>query len=136
MNEVTSSWEKSDWIVAISSAVLVISAFLTWVHPSIAALGFKISGKAISGIGTQAGYITLAIGVIILGTLLMKKTYPKTIITLGAISGLLGLGYLWYIPHTSAEILELQSTVGIGVYLTIITGIGLIVGGFLAKRRK
>jgi len=135
MKEVVSSWKKSDWIVAISAAVLAISAFLTWVNSSITIQSFELGAKAISGIGTQAGYITLAIGVIIIGMFLIKKMYPKTIITLGVISGLIGLAYLWYVNSTTQEILELQGTVGIGVYLTIIAGIGLIVGGWMVKKQ-
>jgi hypothetical protein len=131
-----SSWKNL--LVLVSSVVLIIAAFFTWVIGSfsseLAALVPNLENEIITGIGLKFGYISAACGLAAFVLLFLRKSKIITII-LGAVA-FLTAGLIWLytakvVPSMTADIVSKN---GAGVYLTMIAAAGLIVGGFLMKK--
>ncbi len=130
------NWVKEQWIISISAALLIIGAVLSWVSSYLSFGGLVSMTRTISGLTTQIGYFTGGVGIVIFVMFFLKKTPKLTSIILGALTGIISLLYLYYIKFVPKGILELKGSPGIGLYLTIIASIGLVMGGFLAKKKN
>ncbi len=141
LKEAYSSWENL--LIIVASVVLIIAAFLTWVSGSFSAeLIAPYVGMApnlanlgsLSGVGIKFGYVSAACGLAALLLFFFKKSKVFTII-LGVIAFLIG-GLMWL--YTSKVIPSIQVDVvmknGPGVYLTMISAVALVIGGFLMKK--
>jgi len=137
LKEVYSSWENL--LILVSSVILIIAAFLTWVIGSfsleLAALVPNLGSQTMSGIGIKFGYVSAGCGLIAILLFFFKKSKVITII-LGVVAFLIA-GLMWVytakvIPSMTIDILAKN---GAGVYLTMIAAGGLIVGGFLMKKK-
>jgi hypothetical protein len=137
LKEVYSSWENL--LIIISSVILIIAAFLTWVIGSfsleLSALVPDLESQVMSGIGLKFGYVSAGCGLVALLLFFLKKSKVFTII-LGSIAFLIA-GLIWIyttkvIPSITVDVVAKNGT---GVYLTMIAAAGLIVGGFLIKKK-
>ena len=137
LKEAYSSWENL--LIIISSVILIIAVFLTWIIGSfsleLAALVPNLESQIMSGIGLKFGYVSAGCGLVALLLFFFKKSKIITII-LGVIAFLIA-GLMWIytakvIPSMTADVVVKN---GPGVYLTMIAAAGLIAGGFLMKKK-
>jgi len=137
LKEAYASWENL--LVIISSVILIIAVFLTWVIGSfsleLAALVPNLESQAMSGAGLKFGFVSAGCGLVALLLFFFKKSKIITII-LGVIAFLIA-GLMWIytakvIPSMTADVVAKN---GAGVYLTMIAAAGLIAGGFLMKKK-
>ena len=137
LKEVYSSWENL--LIIVSSVILIIAAFLTWVIGSfsleLSALVPNLGSQTMNGIGIKFGYISAGCGLISLLLFFFKKSKVLTII-LGVVAFLIA-GLMWVytakvIPSITVDVVAKN---GAGVYLTMIAAAGLTVGGFLIKKK-
>lgn len=128
------SWGAAEWILGIGSALLIISAFLTWVKYQLVSGDIQTAMTFMSGIQTQAGYLTGAIGLAILIFLFLKKKFKIISIILGAVALLVSFLYWYYIKYVPKQILEVQGATGIGILLTMLASAGIIIGSVMQKR--
>ena len=132
------SWENA--LIIVSGLALIIAAFLTWATASLSAELTALAPTysnlgAASGIKMSFGYASAACGLLAIAIFYFKKSKVFTII-LGFIAFLIG-GLIWIyntkvIPSKTVDVV-MQN--GMGLYLTMIAAIGLIVGGFLIKKK-
>ena len=133
-----SSWENL--VVIVCGIALIVSAFLTWVTgtysaelqalvPAITDVG------SLSGIAMKFGYASAACGLISLVLFFVWRSRIVTAI-LGAAAFLVG-GLIW-IYNTKVVPAQVTTDIvmhtGMGVYITMVAGIGLAIGAFLMKK--
>ena len=129
------NWQKEHWIIALSAGLLIIGAFLTWVNSYLDFEGVRIAARGLSGITIQSGYATAGIGLLIIAIFFFKKIYKIITIILGFISLIFGLLYMYYIKYVPKMFIEVQGGIGIGLIITVIASIGIIIGGFMIKKK-
>lgn len=125
MERVTGS--KSNMIVVIASALVVIGAFLTWATVS----GFGQSESA-TGLD-EDGTITLIIGIATIGAALFLKGRNRMIAVLigGALVTLIAVIDVVDVMTAADDFEGLEASVGIGLWLTLLGGIGILAGAFV-----
>ncbi|MBD3360613.1 hypothetical protein GF366_02300 [Candidatus Peregrinibacteria bacterium] len=122
-----------------SAVVLVIAAFLPWGETGF----FTVTG--IDG----DGIITIGIAVVAFVMLAIQKVPLWITIILGVLAAAIGIIDFMEMSSASEELAldmagdefaeSIQITVGSGLYLTILAGVGLIAGpivGYIQKRKK
>lgn len=130
-------WHVGEVIILISCSVLILSVLLPW-----QAIGFS----EIRGFNVYSGIIVAIISIIIFILLLLKK-YIKWISIIGGIFSLLLTMLLFsnlfqIINRYNQKIGNnpfgglLQPSIGIGLYLAILSSLTLIVGAFLIKKKN
>ncbi|GAA5155284.1 hypothetical protein GCM10023340_40170 [Nocardioides marinquilinus] len=138
---VSSAGRLPGWVVVGSAALVCLSAFLPWV---------TLGGESFSGIGgddvggAKDGVITLALGIVALlaglGRALVKRSGGLQV-TCSIVALLMGLLVALVAVIDIADVSDLGDVldvgVGIGLWLTLVGGIVLAVGGVwaLVKRR-
>jgi len=131
-----SFWQTGEIVTIISSALLILGAFLPWV---------KAGWISYSGL-EKDGMFTAIIGLVIVIILLCKKSPKLFIIIAGVISALISFVDLvdaYSIISNYETAMQgnmfaglVQMQIGSGLYLTFLASIGLIVGGFLINKNE
>ena len=129
-----SFWQTGEIVTIISSALLILGAFLPWV---------KAGWISYSGL-EKDGMFTAIIGLVIGIILLCKKSPKLFIIIAGFLSALVSfvdLANAYSIISNYETAMQgnmfaglVQMQIGSGLYLTFLASIGLIVGGFLINK--
>ena len=138
IKEVYSSWENL--LVVIASVVLIIAAFLTWANVSysaeLATYAPSTTATTATGTGMMFGYISAACGLVALLLFWFRKFNKIWAIILGGIAFLIGgLIYIYNTKVIPTKTIDVIAHNGPGVYLTMIAAIGLIISGFLIKKK-
>ena len=129
-----SFWQTGEIVAMISSALLILGAFLPWV---------KAGWISYSGL-QKDGMFTAIIGLVI-GIILLCKKAPKVFIIiagfLSALVSFVDLANAYSIISNYETSMQgnmfaglVQMQIGSGLYLTFLASIGLIVGGFLISK--
>lgn len=129
-----SFWQTGEIVAMISSALLILGAFLPWV---------KAGWISYSGL-QKDGMFTAIIGLVI-GIILLCKKAPKIFIIiagfLSALVSFVDLANAYSIISNYETSMQgnmfaglVQMQIGSGLYLTFLASIGLIVGGFLINK--
>ncbi|MFB6187709.1 MAG: hypothetical protein ABEI86_12695 [Halobacteriaceae archaeon] len=120
--DLQSDYTGSELLGLVSAVVTVIAAFLPWITAGVEAgpVNIQTSNTGIEGLGI----ITLVLAVIAIGSILVLRWENRGAIITG-ISGLVvAIISLWKFVDISGVV-----SPGIGLYLTLISGIGILVAG-------
>ena len=142
--------------MAIAGGVGILGAFLPWLSLSGAASGFveaalDAQGESLSGIGRDGNLtIVLAIVAAAMGGIRLAGKAPKGAPITGIVAGVLitliaiyDIGDVGSVSDALAQesggglygtMLDLQVSVGIGLWLTLIAGIAVVITSILALR--
>lgn len=135
-------------VTVVAGAVLAIASFLTWVTVKASVLTVSRTESA-AGTSDTDGWITFVCGVvaiIVAGMFLAKMRKPLLQGVLAILAGAVGLivGLIDYSDASNQDAPagfkaaggKIDVSVGIGLYLVIIAGIAVIVGGVLLLRSR
>lgn len=104
--------------IALASTIfLVIGAFMPWGYTEVA---------SVNGL-TGDGKITLIIGVLAFLLLFIKRVPTWVSLILGAMAFTVGIVSMVSLHHLVGPI---NGKIGTGLYLTILTGLGMVIGTF------
>lgn len=142
--------------MAIAGGVGILGAFLPWLSLSGGAAGFvkamlEAQGESLSGIGRDGNLtIVLAIVAAVMGGVRLAGKAPKGAPTTGLVVGaLITLIAIYDIADVGSvsdslaqesgdglygSMIDLQVSVGIGLWLTLVAGIAVVVTSILALR--
>lgn len=106
----------------ISAIVAGIAAFLPWMTAGVEAgpIDVSASSTGIEGLGL----VTLVLAVVAVAIVLVMSFEAQGSIATGIVGGLIGIVALWKIVDVSGA-----ASPGIGLYLTVLGGLGLLVAG-------
>jgi len=137
--KIISSFTTADWLIIGGALVTFIATFFPWYSVSYTFLGSTSSASADgwqSWPGVLTGLISLAtlvwIGIRVGG---VKVELPLTdrvlYLTVGAVVAALSLLYLAQTPSLGLNISGFSSGPSIGLFLSVLAGIAIAVGGYL-----
>lgn len=117
-------FEAEEIIVGISAILLVISAFLPWAKAgSYAPSGLSGDGQILIAIG--------AVAIILLFVDIVYKISAWVPMVLGVIALMVGVVDFIAMYNTVSNLSSTSGSVGIGLYLAIISALGVSVGAVL-----
>jgi hypothetical protein len=131
-------WASGERLAWIAGLVLMLSSFMSWYA------GKSIEGPTLAVIGWHTGTIgklVFFIGLLLIALAVMREagielppTVPESLVTiaLGALAMILVLIRLISIPDTFAG----TSGRGIGIWIALLSALGVIVGGLLRAGRE
>jgi hypothetical protein len=126
-------------VAAVGGALAVIGSVLAW--ESVSVLGYSDSS---SGISSNPGKIIVVAGIVAVALAvawIMEKKVPAAggIVACGAVVALLGVLNFFSIGddvNKANVILAGAASIGIGLFVDIIAGVVIIVGGALGLMKK
>lgn len=113
----------------ISAIVAGIAAFLPWVTAGVEA-GFVDVSASSTGI-EGLGLLTLVLAVVGIGIVLTMGIEEKGSIASAIVGMIIGILALWKIVDINGA-----ASPGVGLYLTVLGGLGLAVAGFWGYRSR
>ncbi|MFB6360507.1 MAG: hypothetical protein ABEH59_04210 [Halobacteriales archaeon] len=111
-----------EWLALVGAIVAGIAAFLPWVTAGIQAgpLELSASSTGIEGLGV----LTLVLAVAGIGLALTMSVEERGAVLTGIVGVVIGAVAVWKITDISGA-----ASPGVGLYLTVIGGLGLLVAG-------
>lgn len=120
--DVTIDFSPPEMLGLVSAVVAGIAAFLPWVTAGVEAGPVEVSASntGIEGLGV----LTLVLAIIAVGTILAMSWEDQGTVATGIIGVVVALVAIWKIVDINGA-----ASPGMGLYLTVLGGIGLVVAG-------
>ncbi len=124
---------KNKLIGIVASILIIVSAWLPWMKISFMGMSESISG--FRGERGNPGIFFVAIGLLCVIFLFVGKKWSN-IGAMGLALCTLGLAIKYFRDATSAEAKLLGGSAGLGTYVMIIGGLGVIIGAFMGMKKQ
>lgn len=120
--DVNTDFSTPEMLGLVSAIVAGIAAFLPWVTAGVEAgpVDVSASNTGIEGLGV----LTLILAIIAVGTILATSWEDLGTAATGIIGGVVAVVAIWKIVDINGA-----ASPGLGLYLTVLGGIGLLVAG-------
>lgn len=132
--------EVPDWVAVGSALLLFIALFLPWIHVSVGAGGFSVSGSTGASFGWVSIISVLAVFTIWVLTLLdVELPFPSGLAYLGAgaFSVLFTILVMLVRPvGGTVGGLGISKYPWIGAFVGFVAGVGIVVGGWMKYKAQ
>lgn len=120
--DLNTDFSKAEGLGLVSALVIGIAAFLPWITAGVEAgpIDVSASSTGIEGLGL----LTLILAVVAVAIVLVMSFESQGSVATGIVGVLIGIVALWKIVDISGA-----ASPGIGLYLTVLGGLGLVVAG-------